>query len=188
MLGFGLVAVSAGLPVGLLFLTVRSRRLWPLQRLRKVRWKGPEVWLAFMTVFFVPMFAVDTLDSLSFFQTTLFDKPPSPARMALWAAPLTTLLTVAILFWLLFAASATRPSHVGMTLARWRQNIVLGTLAFLVVTPLVLGFYAVVQLLFRLALDSSPDTHALDKLAQEDLRAIEWVPALRLGHHRRARG
>src|SRR5439155_25306608 len=99
----------------------------------------------------VPRLTIDLLDSIGFFQTTIFDMPPSFLRKSLWASPLGTLLALALIFWLLFQSSRTRPSHLGITCARWRQNCALGYLAFLVSTPLILGLYLLIVWLLRLA-------------------------------------
>ncbi|HWY86236.1 MAG TPA: CPBP family glutamic-type intramembrane protease, partial [Gemmataceae bacterium] len=173
-LAFAIVAGVAGAVVGPLFFWVRGRRLLPTQRLRRGDWSGRDVWLAFFLWLLVPSLAIGLLESLGFYEAN-FDTPPSPLRMALWASPLAVLLTLALVFWVLFQTSRTRPSHLGLTCARWRQNTALGYLAFLLLTPLILGFYFLIQLLLSLAFDTSPMEHPIKKLSEESLITPEWV-------------
>ena len=171
---FALTAGVAGAVIGPLFFWVRGRRLLPMQRLRVAIWSGREVWLAFLLFLLGPSLAASLLDSLGFYDA-IFDKPPSPTRMGLWAWPLGTLLTLALLFWVLFQTSRTRPSHLGLSCARWPQNTVVGYLGFLMLTPLVLGFYFVVLLVLWLVFGVSPDKHPWEKLSQEPLMLREWA-------------
>jgi membrane protease YdiL (CAAX protease family) len=177
LLAYAITAGAAGAVMGALvviFRVWRPLRL-PLQRFRKGHWSGLEVVWAFVLFVFVPSFAVGLLESLGFYQTTLFDKPPSSPRMALWASPLATLLTLALLCWFFFIKSGTRPSHLGLTRARWLQNSSLGYLSFLILTPLVLGLFFVILLLMRAVLDEMPETHVLERLSKEISTSVEWL-------------
>jgi membrane protease YdiL (CAAX protease family) len=177
LLAYAITAAAAGAVIGALLVIFRLQRplRLPVQRLRKGNWSGLEVVWAFVLLRFVPSFVVGLLDSLGFYQTTIFDKPPSSARMALWASPLFTLLTLALLCWFFFLKSGTRPSHLGLTRARWLQNGVLGYLSFLVLTPLVLGLFFFILLLLRMLFDETPESHVLEKLSQEISTGVEWL-------------
>jgi membrane protease YdiL (CAAX protease family) len=169
LIAYGITAAIAGLVLAPTFFFWRSRRVWPLQRLRKGFWTGGQVWIAFFIFLFVPSMAGDFLDQLGFFQVpALFEKIPSPIRQEIWAAPLATLLTLAVLIWILFISSRTRPSHLGLTLARWPQNVFLGYCGFLVVTPLLLGLYFLILLLIP------RDMHPFEELGKEPLTVVEW--------------
>jgi membrane protease YdiL (CAAX protease family) len=179
LLAYAITAGVAGAAVVPLFFLAKGRRLLPMQRLRRGNWTGREVCFAFFLLLFVPGLASDLLDGLGLYQV-IFDKPPSTFRMAVWASPLATLLTLASIFWLLFQFTRTRPSHLGMTRARWPQNVFLGYLSFLVLTPVVLGCYLLVLLL----LGGVHETHELETLFKEITSApaprpsfalVEWI-------------
>src|SRR5262249_44451617 len=88
------------------------------------------------------------------------------------------------LFGMFFRISRTRPSHLGLTRARWPENSVLGYLGFLLMTPLVLAAYVLTLSILGI----SPEDHAFKKLSQESLgigdwalllsRAVVWAPIL----------
>lgn len=169
-MAFALVAVAAGVPVGVtwLLLPLRQRCLLPLPRLRNGRWSGGEVMLCFFVLFFAAQISLLVLTSLSFFER-IYETTPSDSRKLLWSSLLATPLTPALIFYCLFAASSTRPKDIGMTAARWRQNVVVGYLTWFVLTPLVWTLFAVC-LLFAV-----PEEHPLSMLAHADLSAIEWI-------------
>jgi membrane protease YdiL (CAAX protease family) len=174
LLAYAITVGAAGAAVAPLFFLAKGRRLLPMQRLRKGNWSGREVWLAFLVLLAVPDLSIGLLDSLGFYDV-IFDKPPTSLRMSLWASPLAMLLRLAIVFWLLFQASRTRPSHLGLTIARWPQNSILGYLSFLALTPIVQGSYVLVVLLFNWVFGAIPEDHQLKKISEEHLAAVEWI-------------
>src|SRR5262249_20814439 len=137
-------------------------------------WGGFTVWLTFALFLFMPSFAGTMLDRLGFFQTALFDKPPSPARRDIWTAPLALALFIFFLFGVLYAGSRTRPAQIGLSAARWPQNTILGYVVFLALTPIVLGLYFLILLFFREILQMPTATHPLEKLGKEPLTPVEW--------------
>ncbi|MCI0379340.1 MAG: CPBP family intramembrane metalloprotease [Gemmataceae bacterium] len=169
---FGIVAGGAGVLAGLLYCLFRPKRLLPLQRLRPGAWTGREVFLTFFLAFLVPVLVRELLDSLGFF-SAIFQKPSLVLR-EIWASPLMVLVFVAALFWLLYSASGTRPTHFGLTPSRWAPNGILGYLAFLLATPIVLGLYVAILWIIR-QLDLPYSEHALQQVRQEVLRPIDWV-------------
>ena len=170
---YGITAAAAGVVVIPLCLVAARGRLLPLQRQRRRRWSGGEVLLAFLLFVFMPGVAIDLLDQLGFYQV-LFVRPPSRLREDLWAAPLGTLLTLAFLFWLLFSASKTRPANLGLTRARWPQNLLLGYGSYLVLTPLVLASFSLVSIILSDVLNTPPQVHPLTELSRERLTRLEW--------------
>ena len=173
LVAYGITAAAAGVVLSPLLFFVGRRRFLPVQRQRQGRWSGVEVFFAIVLIETVPSVAIDLFDKVGFYQA-MFVKPPSPMRMDIWAAPLSTLLYLAILFWVLFAGSKTRPANLGVTSVRWPQNALLGYAAFLILTPLVLGLYLVTSLFLREVFETAPQSHALTKLGREPLSLLEW--------------
>lgn len=152
---------------GLIVLRRRGERRFPLPRLRRGRWSGGEVLLCFLLFALVPSVILVILDEAGVF-FSIFDKHVSRLRQFILLSPLTLALLFAIYFNLLYRMSGTQPTHVGLTLARWRANVRLGLAAFCVTTPIVLGLYVLAQLL------TNHVPHEYEKLLEEDLRVFEW--------------
>jgi membrane protease YdiL (CAAX protease family) len=174
LLAYAMVAAAAGVAVLPLVYWIWPPRLLPLQRLRTGRWSGSAVCVAFFLFISVPGLTADLLEEIGFFQG-IFVQPPSPMRKGIWSSPLYTPLMLALLFWVLFAGSRTRPADLGMTRARWPQNTVLGYLSFVVWAPLVLGLYFAIQLVLGEFFDALPEVHPLDELSKEPLTTLEWA-------------
>jgi membrane protease YdiL (CAAX protease family) len=174
LLAFALTAAVAGIAVAPLYFMYRPRRLLPLERTRTGSWSGLEIWLAFLLFLLIPPITIDFLDSLGFFQK-IYDKPPSSERMALWVMPLATPLILAFLVRLFFLVSRTRPSHLGLTPARWPHNTLVGYFSFLVLTPVVIGLYVLILVLMQLLQSAAPQPHPFGKLSQEGLMPVEWA-------------
>lgn len=170
VLGFSFVAVAvvAGAIVAILWLGLPARtRLLPLSRLRPGVWSGGEVLLAVFLFQFAAIFAQSLLENTGFYER-VYDSKPSPLRMGLWSSVLAAPLTVALIYFALFSISRTRPKDFGMTAARWRQNVIVGYLAWLLTTPLVWACYVICGMLM------TPDEHPLTTLAKSNLSPLEW--------------
>jgi len=143
-------------------------RLWPLPRLRPGRWSGFEVFLAFVLMAQVGDLVRQVLSAAGFYES-LFAQPPSPGREALWATPLYFFLTLALILGITFGMSRTRPSHVGLSWARWPQSVILGVTTFTFITPIVLAIYALAVSLLPVR------PHDLELIAKEGLWPAEWA-------------
>jgi membrane protease YdiL (CAAX protease family) len=144
------------------------RRPLPPPRLRRGRWGGFEVAMAFLYQQFVPILVIGMLDSLGFFESWLGEQPSAERRLIL-SAPLSVALTLALILSLLFAVSRTRPHSFGLVGSRWPANLVLGVLAFLVLAPVVLGVYYLTVLVLP-----GKEEHALEQLVKGRFRDWEW--------------
>jgi membrane protease YdiL (CAAX protease family) len=162
------LALALAAAVGVVVLGRFAGRWFPLPRLRRGGWSGGEVLLCFLLFNIVPTTLVYVLDQSGFF-FWIFGEHVKPARQYLLLEPLRLVLLFALYITLvLYPISGTRPSHVGLTAARWQANIRLGLAAFCLVTPLVLGLYFVVHLL-------TPSTpHPLEELIQQPHFGFEW--------------
>lgn len=154
------------------------RRPLPLPRLRRGSWTGREVALSLLAhAFFVPTLVLSILlvpsILISFFRDPVphGDEVPAvdeSARRFILASPAIVALTLTLLFIILYAISRTRPHQLGVTLARWPINTVLGVLAFLIVAPVTLGVY------FLAILALGPEKHPFERLIQQGFEAWEW--------------
>jgi membrane protease YdiL (CAAX protease family) len=162
------LALALAAATGAVVLSRFAGRWLPLSRLRRGRWSGGEVLLCFLLFNIVPAILVYLLDESGFF-FWVFGEYVKPARQFLLLEPLRLVLLFAFFITLvLYPISGTRPSHVGLTTARWQANIRLGLTAFCVVTPVVLGLYFVVHAV-------TPSTpHPLEELIQEPHFGFEW--------------
>ena len=160
------LALAAG--AGIVVLSFFAGRWLPLPRLRRGRWSGGEVLLCFLLFNIVPSILVYLLDESGFF-FWVFGEHVKSARQLLLLEPLRLVLLFAFYITLvLYPISGTRPSHVGLTTARWQANIRIGLAAFCVVTPVVLGLNFVVHAV-------TPSTpHLLEELIQEPHFGFEW--------------
>lgn len=141
------------------YLVVGYRWLLPPQRRRCVPWGVWEIWAAlFLVIVFWPAICAAALTQYEFF-TSLYgpdfpslQKPAADdpliqmaiARRAIWVAALSFPLKVASVLIIFHLGSGTRPYQLGLTWHRGWRNILLGFLAFLIVTPLVYGVYFIV--------------------------------------------
>jgi membrane protease YdiL (CAAX protease family) len=166
------VAVAAGLLFAL-YPQVKEK-FWPLARLRKGGWTGIEVLLSFVIIFELAEVVRQILLAVGFFESRLFEQSPSGPRQMLWSIPLHFFLSLALVLSLLYGVSDTRPRHLGLTRARWPQNVVQGLIGFAVVTPVALGLYVLVMVLHKWVLGLPEQPHILEKVAKEGLSSFEW--------------
>lgn len=169
-IAYGITLVIVAAVAGALYFLYPQVRdhLWPLPRLRPTRWSGFEVFLALMIFFQLGVFVRQILFSVGFFESRLFDEVPTIGRQLLWSTPLSFFLCLALVLGLLFGMSRTRPSHVGLTRARWPQNVVLGAVTFAVVTPVVLAIYVALVYYF------GEHAHSIQEVAKGGLSTFEW--------------
>jgi membrane protease YdiL (CAAX protease family) len=174
--GYGLIAavvVPALLAfAGYLFLT--HKRFLPLPRLRPGAWGGHEVFVAFCIVLGVPTLVVSALLTIEFYTPLLGVAPEEGKHLHTYvsrstsiASPLTLATVLGLLFLSLYLRSQTRPRDFGLSWARWPANLALGGIAFLVLTPLVLGLHALVTI-FHV------EVHPFVEMVQH-MEGWEWI-------------
>ena len=146
IIAFEMVAMAGGMIcLFLWFLVPGGRgRLLPLPRLRAGAWQGGEVAIVFLVMLFVPGLAGGFLDGIGFFRE-FYGKEPTSAQKQLWYGALAFPIIMAAILLILFSVSRTRARHLGLTTARWPQNIILGWLAWFPLTLLTLGLYVMVR-------------------------------------------
>lgn len=169
---YGLVAAAAGLVAFVLYVRKPVCRWWPMQRLQLGEWTGRELILAFFLFFLTLDFARGLLDHSGFF-TWIFEEAPNAKRRAIWAGPLALVLFLVLTFWMLRVTTQTGPRDFGLVGARWRANVLLGYLGYVVAAPLILGLYFGIVLLLDL-LHVPITQHVFEELAKESLLPIEW--------------
>jgi membrane protease YdiL (CAAX protease family) len=182
-LAVAVVAVVAAAALALL----RGGAWLPPQRLRRGAWSGGEVFLLFLVYVVVPSALMLLLARVYFFHGVLGlfqDDVPNDLsfpRLMNLAEPLAAPLVFALHLTLLYGVSRTFPRHVGLSPARWRQNVRLGIVGFLVATPVVLGVHFV-TLLFTFRVEHEFETLATQLSAPElvflGLRAVVLAPLL----------
>ncbi|GEM_PF-5624157 len=170
LLNFAVYAVLAlAAALGAFYLHRTAGNWLPLPRLRRGRWTGGEVVFCILLAQVLPIIFVLALDEVDFF-FRIFEMHVQPMlRQILMLAPLTITLLFAIHFWVLHRVHGTHPTHVGLTLARWRSNVRLGLTAFCLATPVVLGLY-VLALLVTIHWPQQ-----FEELARQGLFRFEWV-------------
>jgi membrane protease YdiL (CAAX protease family) len=127
------MAVGGGILFGGVWLlgVQPPRRLFGPQRFRAVPWRGVDVLaIIFFTYFFIPV-VVQAIGKLK--QSDIG-----------WRPTLELPFQVATIFFLLSAGTGTRPYQLGLTTHRLPANLVLGYVAWMILTPLV---YAVLFLM-----------------------------------------
>jgi membrane protease YdiL (CAAX protease family) len=95
-------------------------------------------------------------------------------RLSLWAVVALPfqVVTVPLLLWRM---RGTHPEQLGLTTKRLGRNLLLGLLAWLVLTPLVLGVQYLTRSLFQWWPGGAVQEHPLVVLAKEGLRPGEWA-------------
>lgn len=181
-------ALIAGLALGALvgfylFVPALRQRWLPLPRLRPGSWTGHEVFLAFCVLIGFPELVVTILVLIGFFNPLIGPMPdldpPGPdahayvLRCRIISSPLALMVTLGMLFAILFARSRCRPHHFGLTWSRWPANVALGLIAFLLATPVILGVNALADLTVGQILPTRP--HSFKFVSQTGLESWEWL-------------
>lgn len=161
-------AAGVAIVIGAATWLIYRPRLFLPPRLRPGKWGG----LTFLAHFFLMdgcrLLAVSLLTSLGL-TAALMPDGINTLRANNLASPLAAIGFLALSFTLLFTVHKTPISKVGFSLFRWPANVTLGTIAFLIATPVILVVYAGVLLVFR------AEKHAFESLGQLDLFPSEWV-------------
>ncbi len=100
--------------------------------------------------------------------STLLDELVAHGRRALVAAMLASLLQVAVVAWFIVGIGRQRFLQLRLTTYRWRQNVTLAYLFWLVLTPLLYGIYLVAVFLF------GEGTHVLETLLRLSRDRATW--------------
>lgn len=171
------VAVPVGLTAaGLAFrLRRRGEQLLPPQRWRAVPWSGTEILAALLiahvilVLFAVPVVQFNLVRLLYNAETT-----DLRLRGVLWAALLAAPSQVCGTLLLLHLVSGTQLYQFGWTAQRLAPNILLGLLAWLLATPLVLCLFIGVVSGYEVWFHLHPEQHPVSRLLQSSTEPADW--------------
>jgi membrane protease YdiL (CAAX protease family) len=178
---FAALALGTSLVALGLWLSQRRRPLFPPQRYRAVPWTGLELTILLLLVFAAIPYLVQAILDRSGFFAWLYGAnfriadlangapqadPLAQARVAMWHNLFTCPLQIICIPTLLRLGSGTMPYQLGLTTHRWRANVVLGFLAWLLLTPVVHGLYFLVNSIYLFWQGIRPESHPIDFLAR----------------------
>jgi membrane protease YdiL (CAAX protease family) len=167
-------------------------RSLPPQRQRAVPWSGLEIVIDVLIVYVLVPAWVHSLLTASGFYASLFgpgpvqealEQLPSPEgkllllRMQVWARVLAFPLQIAVLLLLLQVMSGTRPYQLGLTWHRGWQNLRLGVVAAIILTPITLAIQYVAVSAFQYWQGTPVEEHPLYSL-RTAITGMEWVVLL----------
>jgi membrane protease YdiL (CAAX protease family) len=141
--------------------------LLPLPRLRWGRWTAGEIILVYFIFLFMSLLVLDLLKRSGFF-LLIYGKEPDPLVQSLWVNPFALPLCLAASFYGLYSLSLTYPNDLGISPSRWRANVSLGYAAFVVAAPVVLGTFAILNLL------PNVKPHEFTRFGGADTTLLEW--------------
>jgi membrane protease YdiL (CAAX protease family) len=161
--GWFVVAVVAGLPIGVVWFRLRPGPLLPPQRRRDVPWSGADLVAVFLGAFLLGPSLVHQL--LPMFFSGWEQK--SESLRAVWVSVLAAPLALAAMLLLPRYLSAAQPYQLGLTLARWRHQVVTGYLLWLCTVPGVLLLHHLCNLVHRAQTGGPPREHPLGQAMRE---------------------
>jgi membrane protease YdiL (CAAX protease family) len=166
----GMAAVGGAACAALWFLGPRQGGLLPPYRERFVPWGGLETIVLFILVFlFWPGEMLAVLNELA--------GPPAQADEALrenLAAALALPFQVATIFLFLWRVRRVRPFQLGIHGSRFRANVVLGYLTWLVLCPAVYAVSFVAEWWYTQWAGQAPEPHTLIQMIRGEAPYLEW--------------
>jgi membrane protease YdiL (CAAX protease family) len=165
--------LTLALSVGLLLLAIRGWRgstadsLCPPQRRRTVPWTFVEAGLCFVLYLFCSALFGTILVTKPLNEMTLTEKAELGARASLLALPLQVTLLLLLLRW----SSGARLYQIGLHLQRFRPNLELGFLCWLVLTPAVYFIYW----LYLTLTGEGAGMHPLQELVRQRTSPADWL-------------
>jgi membrane protease YdiL (CAAX protease family) len=151
------------------------RNLLPPQRDRAIAWDGIDIiFLFFMVYALIPSLTISFLEDSGFnrwyFGISRMDKGAPLERMNLWALSLAFPLRILVFYVLLRARGRLEPYQLGLTRTRLPQNILVGFIGWLLVTPVAFGILAV-----AVSWIARNEDHQLVKISANAGGISEWV-------------
>ena len=140
-LSFGCIAALGGAAAARYIFVRRRRRRLPLPRLRWGRWSGGEILAVYIVLHLAHAIAAVIMQKIGLVPQSL--RKIDFLRIETAAFP----LVLFFLFAVLYLVSRTYFNDLGLSSSRWQANCVLGYVAFLLATPVVLGLYVGLQYL-----------------------------------------
>lgn len=174
------LGIALAVPMlGLAYL-LRSRKVSLLgpTRLRAVPWGGPEVLGAFVLSYLATWVFLDILhqhDLLSWVYGPQAKAGTDNPRLGLWAVTAALPFQIGGIVLLLHLGSRTLPYQVGLTTFRFGPNVLLGYVAWLVLTPAILFLHALTQRVYAQTTFYKPEPHPLQKLMLDSPLPADWV-------------
>lgn len=165
-LSYAAAAVPA-IAIALALWPWRGARILPLPRLRRGRWSGRDVFVAYLAMALVPALLMAMLRNVGPFQD---DDEPARMRQVLWLGPLALPAILSFAFIFMHAVAATRPADLGFSFVRIVPNAILGVGGFVLATPFLLALHFALSRLWPM------QPHFLERLATEQtLGALDWI-------------
>jgi membrane protease YdiL (CAAX protease family) len=164
----------------------RDRRLFPRQRTRLAPWSGLEVCvLFFFTQLLVPAFLYLILHRAGFFNWLYgpgFEPPPgaadhelADARRGLWVSAFAFPFQLTGMLIIVRRFSGTGLYQLGLTTWNAGRNMVIGWLAWLLLTPAILILHVLAVWGYWVWEGTPPEEHPLARLARAEPLGIEWI-------------
>jgi membrane protease YdiL (CAAX protease family) len=167
------VIAAAGAVATFLYLQWRSsgQNFLAIPRVRWGRWTGADVVLTIVMMELARMAVAVVLQKIGI-QGWIYGvetaSDSSRMRMSLWSGLLFLPLFLALAFAGLRSLSGTYPADLGLSPSRWRANLLLGYVGFVLATPVVL----LVNTL--LSLGHVVKEHPFEDLARTGMSPVEW--------------
>jgi membrane protease YdiL (CAAX protease family) len=176
LLSLLMVALIAGIPIAIFAIQLRRTRtsLFPRIRYWRVSWNGIGVFFSYLSYYYLPQFVLVMLLGSGFFQKIygpeLFPKgkeitDPTPEQQAArmialhWASVLAFPIILLMIRFLIKESSMEKPTPLGFSVHRWKPNLVLGYLGWLIITPICFATFILVNWLFFKLTGELPDKH-----------------------------
>lgn len=168
----------------ILFTVLRRRpKMWaellPPQRERAVPWNGVDILFMIVLVYMMlPGIAFAMLEQVHFFEyyygVSALDKDAPRLRMELWFEAVAFPMQLWLFFTLLRIRGRLLPYQIGLTRYRLPENVIVGFLGWLVLTPFVFAVLYGVESVYSLW--SPNEEHPLVRLAQANVLTVpEWI-------------
>lgn len=164
-------------------LWVALRRLLPPAREMAVPWSGLELivviiivmvlWPSLMQALVVntplgeAIYGEEVIQAIKDERKT--EEKPQNLRVGLLSSLLAFPLQIVSVVLLLRQASGTRMHQLGLTDEAWQRNVVIGAIAFVLVTPLTLAIFNVVEMLTSTLFPGSAKEHLLQQLVKSNV-------------------
>ena len=159
----------------------------PPQRLRAMPWGLRECLFALFMIFIFPGIIILMLYQSGFFEWVYgpeFHKAlgdpkaagnqQATSRANLWVIVIGLPFQVSAILWSFHTSSGTLPYQLGLTTHRWRQDLALGFIGWLVLTPVIFVLNFAVIVYCQVVLQVEPEMHGFDQLAKGQLLPVEW--------------
>jgi membrane protease YdiL (CAAX protease family) len=164
-----IIATVLAIPAILLTFEARRIRLFPRQRRVALPWDGVDVCVAFGIYFFWALFF-----GAAFGQFDTGEKPVPSVSPAIAAQTFYVPVALGTILLSYRFIKGVRFYQLGLTWSRWRLNLALGYWFWLVFTPAVLFFHALVEKAYVAFSGRLPAAHPITKALENQPTSLTW--------------